>query len=97
MKRFVLMGISSIAMSLVAAAGCNWDDSKPEAESSAKLVFEFLQTKAQETPVDDFTLKVCSLQGDTCYIGRFADRPQTLNVKPGGYQVSLYSDFDSPA
>ncbi|MBQ0123253.1 MAG: DUF4493 domain-containing protein [Bacteroidales bacterium] len=97
MKRFVLMGITSIAMSLVAATGCNWDDSKSEAENGAKLVFEFLQTKAQETPVDDFTLKVCSLQGDTCYIGRFGDRPQSLNVKPGTYEVSLYSKFDSPA
>lgn len=95
MKRFVKMGFTSICLAALAASSCTWDET--DVAGSASLTFNVISSKAAVTDPDEFTLTVISADGDSCFCGRFADRPQSLSVKPGLYEVSLKSEFDGPA
>ena len=96
MKRFVKMGLASVCI-VLAATNCTWDDIEPADSGSANLIFNFVSTKAAVPDPDSFVLEVIGSQGDTFYSGPFGDRPQSLAVKPGSYEVRLFSEFDAPA
>lgn len=47
---------------------------------------------------NDFILSVVSEDGATVYRGRYGDRPQSIEVSPGTYTISIQSEeFDVPA
>ncbi|MBQ0024784.1 MAG: DUF4493 domain-containing protein [Bacteroidales bacterium] len=97
MQRLVKMGYASICLFLAVSTGCTWEDSKPAVTEQAKLVFNFINTKVGETNPDDFFLRVYSTQGDSCYAGKYGERPSEMSVKPGSYIVSVFSEFDGPS
>lgn len=106
MKRFVVAVIISATMYAATAAllaSCTWMPAIEE-EGDASLTFRFLQTKAGPVPdTGSFILRVCPAGADQAvYEGRYGERPATMKVPAGTYEVSAFSrrfptpDFDGP-
>ena len=95
MKRFVMAAIISATMFAAAAAllaSCTWMPVLEE-EGDATLTFRFLQTKAGPVPdTGSFILRVCPAGADQpVYEGRYGERPATMKVPAGTYEVSAFS------
>ena len=106
MKRFVMAAIISATMFAAAAAllaSCTWMPVLEE-KGDATLTFRFLQTKAGPVPdTGSFILRVCPAGADQpVYEGRYGERPATMKVPAGTYEVSAFSrrfptpDFGDP-
>lgn len=101
MKRFVMAAIISATMFAAAAAllaSCTWMPVLEE-EGDATLTFRFLQTKAGPVPdTGSFILRVCPAGADQpVYEGRYGERPATMKVPAGTYEVSAFSrSFSTP-
>lgn len=91
-----------ITATLVAliAASCNWlpekeNEKEPEGDF-ATISVNFTGTKGpEEFNKDNFILSIVRASGDTCWYGRFGDRPEKLEVAVGDYVIRAVSD-DTP-
>jgi len=86
------------------AAACSLFENGSET-GSARISLEFTPESYFETKAvlalpdtNDFILNVRDAAGKSIYSGKYGDSPETMNVNPGSYTISVASaDFSSPA
>lgn len=99
MKRFVLMGV----ISSIVLASCHGVPYLEEGYGHISFRFaqplESVMTKADALPdTNAFILLIKSNSGDSLYYGKYCERPKTIEVPSGTYEVSVKSqDFEAPA
>lgn len=110
MKRFETVRAKTFitaAVVAITAAGCSWlpeKEGQNELEKSwGTITVNFVSTKGpEEFDTDNYLLSIVSASGDTCWCGRFKDRPGKLEVTAGDYVIRAVSDntpmpaYDTP-
>lgn len=95
------IGMAGTMVATLILSACNTDSLQRDATISLSFAapLKAVVTKSEASAdTNDFHLRICNVNGETVYDGRYGDKPQTFTVRAGSYEVSAVSTaFDAPA
>lgn len=100
MKKTRFWMVGTMFATLILSA-CSSDSLQRDATISLSFAAPLRAVVTKSNPTADtnnFHLKICNVNGETVYDGRYGDKPKSFTVRAGSYEVCAESaEFNTPA